>query len=137
MGIIIDTNILIELEKGRVNLPDYISGREKEKIFISVITASELLHGVWRAADSSIRSRRTAFVEAILTNIPLLPIDLPVARVHAQIWAELQSKGIMIGLHDSWIAALCISNDFVLITSNIEEFKRVPGLKLECWQSSV
>jgi len=133
MGVLIDTDVLIEFEKGRINLSDRISGREQEEFFISVITASELLHGVWRATDAAVRARRTAFVEGVLNNILVLPIDLSVARAHAQIWAELQSKGIMIGLHDSWIAAMCIANGYTLITSNIREYRRVQGLMVECW----
>jgi len=133
MGVLIDTNILIEFEKGRIQLSDRISGKEQEEFFISVISASELLHGVWRATDSAIRTKRLAFVEAILNNIPVLPIDLSVARVHARLWADLQSKGIMIGLHDAWIAAMCIANGYTLITANIREFERVPGLSIECW----
>ena len=49
MGILIDSNIFIKAEKGDIDLDKYINGRENEDFFISVITASELLHGVWRA----------------------------------------------------------------------------------------
>ncbi len=135
MGILIDTNILIEWEKENKELAAYISKREDEDLFISVITASELLHGVHRAFDPGIRARRNAFVEGVLQNIPILPIDLSVSRAHARIWADLQSKGQMTGIHDSWIAATCMAHGFSLITANIREFKRVPGLKIENWHS--
>ncbi len=133
MGIVIDTNVLIDFERKHINLKNYISGRENQEFFISVITASELLHGVCRATEDAIRIKRSLFVESILKNIPILNIDLSVARVHAGLWAKLQSEGMMIGLHDLWIASICIAKRHILITSNIREFERVDGLNVECW----
>ncbi len=133
MGILIDSNIFINAEKGNIDLDKHIDGRENEDFFISVISASELLHGVWRATSPAIRTRRKAFVEAVLESFPILSIDLPAARSHAQLWAELQSQGLMIGIHDSWIAAICIANGLDLITDSIKEFDRIPGLVVEMW----
>lgn len=133
MGILIDTNILIDFERGLLDISLYVKGREKDEFFLSVITASELLHGVFRAKDLDIRSRRSAFVEGILEKFSIIPIDLAAARIHSQLWADLESKGIMIGLHDLWLAATCVSNGYTLVTSNLREFERIPGLKVECW----
>lgn len=49
MGIILDTSILIEHEKGRLNIAEFISGRENEAFAMSIISVAELLHGVHRA----------------------------------------------------------------------------------------
>jgi predicted nucleic acid-binding protein len=133
MGILIDASILIEAERRRLDLAARIKGREEEECFISVITASELLHGVWRARHTAIRSRRSAFVEGILERFCLLPIDLTIARIHAQLWADLESKGISAGPHDSWLAASCIAHGYTLVTSDVEDFKRIPGLAVEQW----
>ncbi len=81
MGVLIDTNILIACEKGKMNLSDRILKREDENFFISVITASELLHGVHRAFDPGIRARRNAFVEGIpLNDNYLLPVTTIIPR---------------------------------------------------------
>ena len=133
MGVLIDSSVLIDFERDRIDPAPYIQGREDEEFFISVITATELLHGVWRATNRAIRSRRSAFVEAILERFPVLAIDLPTSRIHAQIWSDLEVRGIMIGLHDCWLAATCIANGHGLITSNLRDFKRVPGLRVESW----
>jgi len=58
---------------------------------ISVITASELLHGVHRTKDST---RRAAFVEGLLSAVEALPITMAVARIHAEIWTELKNDGV-------------------------------------------
>lgn len=133
MAVLIDTSILIAYERGQLDLAGRVAGREAEEAFLSVISASELLHGVHRAADPAIRTRRLAFVEAVLSRFPVLEIDLEVARTHAALWSNLAQRGEMIGVHDSWLAATCIARDLTLTTANTREFNRVPGLKLENW----
>lgn len=133
MGVLIDASILIEHERKKLELDPYLVGREDEEFFLSVVTASELLHGVHRARNASIRARRSAWVEAVLERFPLLPVDLSTARAHARVWAELASEGRIIGAHDLWLAASCLAHGLALVTVNIREFDRVPGLVLERW----
>ena len=133
MGALIDTSVLIEHERGRVDLERHLAGREQEEFFLSVITASELLHGVHRAADLNVRARRSAFVEAVLERFPLLSVDLAVARAHARLWAELMAEGRLIGPHDLWLAATCLAHGLTMVTANVREFARVPGLAVESW----
>lgn len=133
MGVLIDASVLISFERNRAGIEQRLAGREDEEFFVSVITASELLHGVHRAKAADIRARRSAFVEAVLARFPLLSIDLPAARTHAQLWAELAATGKMIGPHDLWLAAACIAHGLTLVTDNAREFQRVPGLEVESW----
>lgn len=133
MGVLIDTSVLIAPERGRFGVEQWLAGREDEEFFVSVITASELLHGVHRANAPDVRARRSAFVEAVLARFPLLSIDLATARAHAQLWAELASGGRMIGAHDLWLAAACVAHGLTLVTANVREFQRVPGLSMEEW----
>ena len=134
MGILIDSSVLIHFERRGTDISAYVKGREGEDAFLSVISASELLHGVHRAADRRIKATRLAFVEGVLTAIPVLPVDLAVARSHAQMWADLAQQGQMIGVHDSWLAATCLAYGLRLATTNVREFKRVPGLDVEKWE---
>lgn len=125
MAVLIDTSVLIEIERGRVDLDAAIGDEDRA---ISSITASELLHGVHRAADSRVRARRHAFVERILSALEPLPIDLRVARAHAVAWAELDASGTRIGAHDLWIAATALAHGYAVATANTRDFARVPGL---------
>ncbi len=133
MGVLIDASVLIDHERGRVDLGDRLAGREDEEFFLSVVTASELLHGVHRAGSSNIRARRSAFVEAVLERFPLLLVDLATARAHARLWAELMAEGRLIGPHDLWLAATCLAHGLTMVTGNVREFARVPGLDVEAW----
>ncbi len=134
MGLLIDSNVLIALERKGLELSSRIAGREQEEVFLSVISASELLHGVHRAATPKLRANRLAFVEAVLASFPLLEIDLATARSHALLWSQLTQRGEMIGVHDSWLAATCLAHGLKLATANVREFMRVPGLKVEEWK---
>jgi tRNA(fMet)-specific endonuclease VapC len=133
MGLLIDASILIEHERGRLDVASRVDARPDVTFFVSVITISELLHGVHRAADSRRRARRSAFVEAVVEDFPLLGIDLPTARSHAGLWADLASRGELIGAHDLWLAAAAVAHDLTLVTANMREFGRVPGLTHEDW----
>ncbi|MBM4459512.1 MAG: type II toxin-antitoxin system VapC family toxin [Chloroflexi bacterium] len=93
-------------------------------------------HSVYRATDPAVRTRRQAFVEAVLARFPVLDIDLEVARTHALLWSSLAQRGETIGAHDSWIAATCIARDLTLVTANMREFDRVPGLHVENWMAA-
>lgn len=135
MGILIDTSVLIRHERGRLDLESRLADRGEEGFFLSVVTASELLHGIHRAGDPAIRARRSAFVEAVLARFPLLEIDLGTARVHAQIGADLKMSGTLIGPNDLWLAATCIARGLSIATGNVEEFNRVAGLRVEDWLS--
>lgn len=122
------------MERGRLDLDPWIQRHSPEEEFhLSVITASELLHGVHRASDTGVRARREAFVASILDRFPILPIDLAVARAHARLWADLSAAGTPIGGHDLWLAASCIVRDLTMVTANRREFDRVPALAVEVW----
>jgi len=96
---------------------------------ISVITVSELLHGVHRARGGA-RTRRRAFVEHLLAGLEAIPITESVARVHAEVWARLADRGAVIGAHDLWIAATALAHGFGVVTGNAPDFERVPGLRV-------
>jgi tRNA(fMet)-specific endonuclease VapC len=133
VGALIDASVLIGFERSGEGIGGRITGREDEEFFVSVVTASELLHGVHRASSEGVRVRRSAFVEAILERFPILAIDVATARAHARAWAALTAAGKPIGAHDLWIAASCLAHGHSLVTLNVREFERVPGLRVEDW----
>ena len=130
MGCVIDTCIIVDAERGNVGLTERLSGLQDDFFYISVITASELIYGVHKAIDSKQKQRRHAFVEDVLNKFPIIPADLQVARIHAELWADLSSKGTSIGSHDLWIAATCIAYGHKLLTDNKSEFERINALEL-------
>ena len=128
MALLIDTDLLIDLERADAT-PDIERRLGDEDRAISVITVSELLHGVNRA-QGAIRARRRAFVEHVLAGMEAIPITEPVARVHADIWADLTGRGQGIGAHDLWIAATALAHGLGVATRNGTHFARIEGLRV-------
>lgn len=128
MAVLIDTGLLVDLKRG-IAKPEVDGAIGDEDRAISVITVSELLHGVHRASGAQ-RARRRAFVEHLLGGIQALEITEQIARVHADIWAQLAARGEVIGAHDLWIAATALAHGMTLATGNGGEFRRVPGLRV-------
>ena len=128
MAVLIDTGVLVDIERAdSAAALERVAGDEQRAV--SVITVSELLHGVHRATGAR-RARRSAFVEHLLAGLVPIPITEPVARVHAGIWAELTGRGDAIGAHDLWIAATALAHGLGVATGNAAEFERVPGLRV-------
>ena len=92
MGTLIDSSVLIAAERGHLDIAAKLGEQPDEPVAIAAITASELLHGVHRATRSDQRNRRHAFVERLLSAVPVLPFDLVVVRIHAGLWAQLAAK---------------------------------------------
>jgi tRNA(fMet)-specific endonuclease VapC len=117
---------LIEQKRGGRSL-EHVVGDEPWGI--SVITVSELLHGIHRAVGA-VRNRRRAWVEGLLAGSEAIPITTPVARVHAELWASLVERGAVIGLHDLWIGATALTHGLGVVTRNERDFARLPGLRV-------
>jgi predicted nucleic acid-binding protein len=128
VAVLIDTDVLVDLEHGVAN-PAVEQSIGSEDRAISVITVSELLHGVHRAKGAR-RTRRSAFVEHLLAELQAIPITETVARVHADVWARLAARGEVTGAHDLWIAATALAHGLGIATGNAQEFERVPGLRV-------
>lgn len=129
MGLILDTCILIRAEK-QVDSINFDKWQSHEEAYISAVTVSELLIGVHRANTEARRLKRSAFVEAIINEIPIIDFTPEVARIHAEIYAYLASKGKLIGAHDLIIGATALTHGYSLLTTNEQEFSRIPGLNV-------
>lgn len=130
MGLLIDSSVLIAVERRKLGLLELLRQYSAEPVAISAVTASELLHGVHRAQDSRRAEQRRSFVESLLSAYTIIPFDLDAARQHAQIWATMQTNGKIIGAHDLLIAATALALNYAVVTLNTAEFSRVPGLRV-------
>jgi len=133
VGTLIDSSVLIAAERGRFDFVAALSARPDEPFAIAAITASELLHGVHRAATQAQRQRREAYVENLLASLPVVPFDLIVARIHASLGAQLARRGVIVGAHDLLIGATAVAADYKVATHDMRSFGKIPGLKVERW----
>jgi len=97
---------------------------------ISAITVAELEYGV---AKSSARERNAQALEAFLLPLEVLPFDADAAAAYGLIRTGLERRGEIIGSMDMLIAAQALAAGLVVVTNNLREFERIPGLYCENW----
>jgi predicted nucleic acid-binding protein len=129
MGLIVDTNVFIKFEKNEKAV-DLSSWGPSDKVYVSAMSVAELLIGVHRANTEERKQRRSNFVEAVISAVSVLDFGTGPARLHAEITAELGRLGLMIGAHDLIIGATARYHDLPILTDNVDEFSRIPGLRV-------
>lgn len=131
MAVVIDTSVFIDLER-RTHLRDiHLETILGEQVALASITASELLVGQFHASTPERREKRERFVATTLDRYAVLPFALEDARIHARLSAEMAKIGRRIGAHDLIIAATAISSGYSVLTHNLRDFRRVPGLTVK------
>lgn len=127
---LLDTNIVIYVLKRRPVEVLATFNDNASRMAISSITLAELLHG---AEKSSRVSENLAVVEDFCSRLDVLPYGPKAAQHYGAIRASLEKRGQPIGVNDIHIAAHARSEGLVLVTNNVGEFVRVPGLEVENW----
>lgn len=126
----LDTNIVSDLVRNPQGCVfETIVRVGSERLCVSVITAAELRYGCAKKGSP----RLLAQVEAILAGIEILPFDVPADAEYGGIRAELEAAGKPIGPNDLLIAAHAYALGAVLVTANVDEFRRISGLEIENW----
>jgi len=98
----------------------------------SIVVACELRYGAVKKGSPVLSER----VEILLGSLEILPLDKDTDRHYAEIRSHLDRLGKPIGPNDLLIAAHTLALDLTLVTDNLEEFTRVPGLSKENWLAS-
>lgn len=128
---LLDTNICIYIKNHRP--PEVLARFSKlppGKVAMSAITYGELCFG---AEKSSKPKEVRQILEHLISLIPVLPLDENASLHYGKIRQHLQASGKPIGNNDLWIAAHALAGKLILVTNNVAEFERVPGLKVENW----
>ena len=133
MGTLIDTSVIIAIQRGQLDPQHLRDTDDDDLIAMSAMTASELLHGVHRLISAVARTRAERFVEHLIDSIPVIAFDLDVARVHARLDAELSARGASVGDADLIIAATAVWLDYRVATRDLRSFPRIEGLEIVKW----
>ena len=127
---LLDTNIVIYTMKNR---PQRVKRRFQQhhgRMGISTVTLGELVFG---AEHSQQVERNLADIEAFVARLEVLPFDNKAAYHFGQIRAALYRAGRPIGPYDMMVAGQARASGLKLVTNNVKEFERVPGLLVEDW----
>lgn len=127
---LLDTNIVIYVIKQRPIEVLSTFNQHHGRMAISAITLAELIHG---AEKSQFPARNLATVEDFCSRLQVLPYTDNAAMHYGSIRAALEKIGQPIGVNDLHIAAHARSQGLTLVSNNLREFERVPGLLMENW----
>lgn len=128
---LLDTNICIYLMKNTYpKLTERLFSYSPSQMAVSSITVFELEYG---AAKSKWSEKTRLNLELFLAPFTIIPFDGKDAVIAGQVRRYLEKEGTPIGPYDLQIAAQALSRDMTVITHNVNEFKRVPGIKTEDW----
>ena len=130
---LLHTNIVIYVLKRRPIEVLSLFNENASRMAISAITLSELFHG---AEKSSRVSDNLVAIEDFCSRLEVLPYGAKAAQHYGAIRAGLEKTVQPIGVNDMHIAAHARSEGLTLVTNNLSEFERVPGLLTENWLGS-
>jgi tRNA(fMet)-specific endonuclease VapC len=124
----LDTDISIYTVKRKPHEVRRMFNIHAGELSISTVTLGELLFG---AENSSNPRANLMVIEGYAARVEVLDYDRDAAMQFAQLKVELSKK--QIGAYDLMIAAHARSRGLILVSNNITEFGRVPGLRVENW----
>lgn len=130
MTFLLDSSAVIAMLRGQPRLTVRMRQHLPGDFAMPSIVAHELYYGAYR---SERRSENVARVAAI--PFAVLEFDREDARHAGEIRAHLTSAGAQIGPYDVLIAAQALSRQLTLVSHNMREFLRVPGLRVEDWEA--
>ena len=127
---LLDTNILSDLVRNPRGLATKRLAVVGEAVVCtSIVVACELRYGAAKKGSAELAER----VDQLLASLEVLPLDKDADRHYAEIRAHLSRTGQTIGSNDLLIAAHALALDLILVTDNVDEYARVPGLFIEDW----
>jgi tRNA(fMet)-specific endonuclease VapC len=128
---LLDTNTVSLALKGQAPVARVrMAATPHDRVAISIITAMELCFGLARSPQAT---RVRTVVEPFLATVQVANLPDEIPTVYGRLRAELERRGRPIGPFDTIIAAHALALGCVLVTNNLREFGRVPGLRCEDW----
>ena len=125
---LLDTDICVWAIRGRGPASARVRALSPDELAVSSVTEAELWFGVLRHGAPANRIATEAFLEEVGT---VIPFDSDAARRHASL--RFATRAQPISEHDLIIASIAVASGLTLVTGNVREFSRVPGLKVEDW----
>ncbi len=131
---LIDSCVCIDLMRGKLPTVYKIMRESDPRLFaVPAIVVSELYFGIEKSANPA---KNLLITERFLAPFAVVPFDGNCAKAYGAIRNQLRKEGQLIGFNDLFIAATAIAHQASLVTSNVREFKRIKGLRVEDWAES-
>jgi tRNA(fMet)-specific endonuclease VapC len=123
--LLLDTTFFIDIERSEEDLDEAID--DDDDIALATVTVAELRVGAL-LADGKRRAARMAYVDDVVSTIPMLGYDLDVAEAHAALLADVRKQGKPRGAHDLIIAATAKAFERTIVSADDSAFRDLPGV---------
>lgn len=123
--LLIDTNFLIDVERGQSGLDSVIA--DTDDVAIAAVTLAELSVGVALASGAG-RIRRQAFLDDVIDTYPVIVYDESVALQHSRLLVAVRNMGRPRGAHDLMIAATALATGRTIVSADRRAFDELPGV---------
>ena len=131
MKYLLDTNICILLiGKKSPSILQKLTQQTYTDVAISSLTIAELQYGVQKS-KRPVQNQQA--LNHFLLPLTTIPFDEQAVVKYGEIRTHLEAQGTPIGAIDTLLAAQALSHNLVVVTNNVREFARVPGLTVEDW----
>lgn len=131
MQYILDTDTCIYfLNRSSENIISKMKSLSPQDIKLSAITVAELYFG---AEKSKARKKNRIIVQNFAQTFEIILFDEKCCQNYAMIRNTLEKSGSPIGPMDLLIASITMTHNFILVTNNVKEFKRIKALSIENW----
>jgi len=134
VGLILDTSVLVSAERQKHSVADILShvlqNTGETPFGVSVVTISELAHGVQRAKLDVHRQRHRAFLDDVKAAIAVYPVTLEIAERAGELAGKQAAQGLHIPYEDLLIGVTALHLDFDVLTANPRHLEMIPGLKV-------
>ncbi len=133
MTFLLDTSAVIALLKDQTGVRRRFQTAVSRgaSLAVSTVVVSELMYGVARSERRRENAERLRLFFS--GGINVLPFDEEDAAIAGEVRAQLESAGTPIGPYDLLIAAQALRTGATVVTANVREFARVPGLDWQNW----
>ena len=132
MKYLLDSGTVSDFVKGQPKALARIKAASPNQIAVSALTRMEVDYGLGLNTE---RAKKLApMLDAFFSTVATLPFDEADAQAAAAIRAALKTRGQPLGAYDVLIAGTGLARGLVVVTSNVGEFKRVSGLRVEDWR---
>jgi tRNA(fMet)-specific endonuclease VapC len=134
MGLILDSSVVIAAERRGDTVEQFIervvNATGDQEAALSAIGLTELIHGLYRAKTPAMRLRRESFLNELLADLTVYPYTKETAMLAGKLDGEQQSQGVVIPFGDLLIGATALSLGYSVLTVNLRDFRRIPGLSV-------
>ncbi|MFM7226370.1 MAG: type II toxin-antitoxin system VapC family toxin [Betaproteobacteria bacterium] len=132
MRYLLDTCTVSDFVRGHPNVLQVMTQKDPAVLSVSAITRMEIDFGL--ALNPARAAKLVPLLDDFFSVVSTLGFELSDAEAAASVRASLQKRGRPVGAYDVLIAGTALARGLTVVTSNLSEFNRISGLRVENWR---